>query len=76
MTGALIAFLISFDEVVVASFLSVGEQRTLPRLIFSGVRESVSPAIAPVAMLLIIFSALVLALVGWLHSRRARLLNR
>jgi putative spermidine/putrescine transport system permease protein len=76
MTGALIAFLISFDEVVVASFLSIGAQRTLPRLIFSGVRESVSPAIAAVAMLLIIFSALVLALVGWLNSRRTRLLRR
>jgi putative spermidine/putrescine transport system permease protein len=45
-------------------------------MIFSGVRESVSPAIAAVAMILIIFSALTLSLVGWLHSRRARLLKR
>ena len=73
MTGALISFLISFDEVVVASFLSMGTQRTLPRLIFSGVRESVSPAIAAVALCLIIFSAFALALAGWLHSRRAKM---
>jgi putative spermidine/putrescine transport system permease protein len=45
-------------------------------MIFSGVRESVSPAIAAVAMILIVFSVLTLALVGWLHSRRARLLKR
>ena len=76
ITGALIAFLISFDEVVVASFLSVGDQRTLPRLIFSGVRESVSPAIAAVAMLLIIFSALMLALAALLHLRRSRISRR
>ncbi|UCE51551.1 MAG: ABC transporter permease [Desulfobacterales bacterium] len=76
MTGALIAFIISFDEIVVASFLSIGSQRTLPRLIFSGVRESLNPAIASVAMLLIVFSAFVLALVVWQHSRRVRLSNR
>ncbi|WP_119300692.1 ABC transporter permease [Dongia deserti] len=71
-TGALIAFIISFDEVVVASFLSVAEQRTLPRLIFSGVRESVSPAIAAAAILLIAFSACLLGLVGWIQSRSKR----
>ena len=69
MTGALIAFIISFDEVVVASFLSLADQRTLPRLIFSGVRESVSPAIAAAAILLILFSALLLAVIGWIQSR-------
>jgi putative spermidine/putrescine transport system permease protein len=73
LSGAIIAFIISFDEVVVASFLSTGEERTLPRMIFSGVRESVSPAIASVAVLLVTFSAVLLAIIGWLQSRAARL---
>lgn len=72
MTGAIIAFIISFDEVVVASFLSVGAERTLPRMIFSGVRESISPAIAAVAVLLILFSALLLSLITWLQARARR----
>jgi putative spermidine/putrescine transport system permease protein len=72
VTGAIIAFIISFDEVVVASFLSTGEERTLPRMIFSGVRESVSPAIASVAVLLVVFSAVLLGIVGWLQSRTTR----
>jgi putative spermidine/putrescine transport system permease protein len=59
--GALIAFVISFDEVVIASFLTTAEQRTLPRQIFSGVRESISPAIAAVAVLLVLLSGMVLA---------------
>lgn len=71
-TGALIAFIISFDEVVVASFMSMADQRTLPRLIFSGVRENVSPAIAAVAILLIGFSAVLLGLIGWLQARADR----
>lgn len=72
VTGAIIAFIISFDEVVVASFLSTGAERTLPRMIFSGVRESISPAIAAVAVLLTTFSAVLLALIAWLQSRAAR----
>lgn len=73
ISGAIIAFIISFDEVVVASFLSTGNERTLPRMIFSGVRESVSPAIASVAVLLVCFSALLLGVIGWLQSRAARM---
>ena len=72
-TGAIIAFIISFDEVVVASFLSVGADRTLPRMIFSGVRESVSPAIASVALLLMLFSAILLAMIGLIQTRARRL---
>ena len=53
--------MISLDEVVIASFLTTAEQRTLPRQIFSGVRESISPAIAAVAVLLVLLSGMVLA---------------
>lgn len=68
--GALIAFVISFDEVVIASYLTTAEQKTLPRVIFSGVRESISPAIAAAAVLLVLFSALILAVVTLLQGRR------
>ncbi|WP_119391968.1 ABC transporter permease [Taklimakanibacter lacteus] len=71
--GSIIAFIISFDEIVVASFLSTADQRTLPRMIFSGVRESISPAIAAVAVLLIFLSGILLALAGWLQLRSERL---
>jgi putative spermidine/putrescine transport system permease protein len=76
VTGAIIAFIISFDEVVVASFLSVAGERTLPRMIFSGVRESISPAIASVAVLLITFSAVLLAAIAWLQARAQRLRSK
>ncbi len=72
VSGAIIAFIISFDEIVVASFLSTGEERTLPRMIFSGVRESISPAIASVAVLLVLFSAILLVAIGWLQSRASK----
>lgn len=72
-SGGLFAFATSFDEIVVTFFLAAPEQRTLPRQIFSGVREYVSPGIAAVATLLIIFSAALLTTVELLRRRSERL---
>ena len=48
------------------------EQRTLPRQMWSGVRESLSPTITAVATLLIVASIALLAGVQWLQRRAAR----
>lgn len=71
--GGLFAFATSFDEIVVSLFLAAPDQRTLPRQIFSGVREYVSPAIAAVAVLLLIVSTLLLLTTEALRRRSARL---
>ncbi|MCB1993788.1 MAG: ABC transporter permease, partial [Geminicoccaceae bacterium] len=71
--GGLFAFATSFDEIVVALFLAAPDQRTLPRQIFSGVREYVSPAIAAVAVMLLVLSTTLLATVEVLRRRSARL---
>lgn len=70
--GALIAFVISFDEIVIASFLTTAAQRTLPRQIFSGVRESINPAIAAVAVLLVAMSGAVLAATLLLQRKQSK----
>ncbi len=72
-TGGLFAFATSFDEIVVALFLASPEQRTLPRQIFSGVREYASPSIAAVATLLILLAALLLVAMELLRRRSERL---
>jgi putative spermidine/putrescine transport system permease protein len=72
-SGALFAFATSFDEIVVALFIASPEQRTLPRQIFSGVREYVSPGIAAVATILVLLSAALLILMELLRRRSQRL---
>ncbi len=59
-TGALFAFATSFDEVVVVLFLGGVDQRTIPRQMWSGIREELSPTILAIATLLIVFAILVL----------------
>jgi putative spermidine/putrescine transport system permease protein len=58
MAGAIFAFIASWDEVVVAIFLTTPSLRTLPVLIWSGVRGEISPAVAAVGSILIMISAI------------------
>ena len=58
LTGALFAFATSWDEVVAVIFLASPDQHTLPRKMWSGMRESVSPALLAVSTLLTVVSCL------------------
>lgn len=69
IAGALFAFATSFDEIVVTLFLAGPEQTTLPRQMFTGIRENINPIIAAVATILIIFSTTLLLTLEWLRSR-------
>jgi putative spermidine/putrescine transport system permease protein len=73
ITGALFAFVTSFDEVVVALFLSSAEQRTLPKQMFSGIREMISPTITAAATVQVAFSVCFLIGVELLRRRSERL---
>jgi len=73
ISGALFAFITSFDEVVVVLFLASVEQRTIPREMWSGIREAISPTILAVATILIIISGLLLLSLELLRRRNERL---
>jgi putative spermidine/putrescine transport system permease protein len=71
ISGALFAFAASFDEVVVTLFLAGADQTTLPRQMFTGIRENISPTIAALATILIVFSTALLLALEWLRGRAA-----
>ena len=73
ISGALFAFITSFDEVVAVLFLSGADQRTVPRQMWSGIRESISPTILAVATLLILISVLLLVTLELLRRRNERM---
>ena len=73
LSGALFAFVASFDELVTTIFLAGPQQRTLPLQMFDGVREQVSPTITAAASLLIALSVLLLGSVELLRRRGRRL---
>lgn len=62
VSGAVFAFVTSFDEVIVALFIAGAEQFTLPRQMFSGIRENLDPTIAAVATVMVLVSLGILGL--------------
>ncbi|MDA9537023.1 polyamine ABC transporter permease [Bradyrhizobium sp. CCBAU 21362] len=73
VSGALFAFLTSFDETVVALFVAGPQQRTLPKVMFSGIREEISPTITAAATVLILIATTTLVTVELLRRRSERL---
>lgn len=56
ITAALLAFLTSFDEVVIALFISGGENSTLTRNMFNALRDQIDPTITAISTLLIVIT--------------------
>ena len=75
LTAALFSFLASFDEVVIAIFISGTSAITLPKKMWDGIREEIEPTIAAVAALLIALS-LVLVFIAEILRRRSRLVAK
>ncbi len=69
LVGALFAFITSFDELVVALFLSGSGAITLPRRMWDDLRYQIDPTIAAVSTLTIVLTAVLL---GSAHLLRKR----
>ncbi|MBX2879584.1 MAG: ABC transporter permease [Granulosicoccus sp.] len=73
ISGALFAFITSFDEVVVVLFLGSAGQKTLPWQMFTGLREQISPTILAVATIMVALSIILLTVLELLRRRSERL---
>lgn len=74
VAGALFAFVTSWDEIVVAIFMTSPLFRTLPVVMWSQVRSQIDPTIAAVASMLMavtVLALLLVLLVRWRAAMRA-----
>jgi putative spermidine/putrescine transport system permease protein len=72
LSGAVLAFATSLDEVVLTIFVAGPNQRTLARQMFSTIRENVSPAIASAAFIIISCTLVLAGLAGIVRKRFQR----
>lgn len=72
ITSAVLAFLTSFDEVVIAMFVSGGDNATLTRVMFNALRDQIDPTIAAISTVMIVLSSLMIALSQILGKPRSR----
>lgn len=73
ISGALFAFITSFDEIVIVLFLAGAPEYTIPRQMFSGIREQISPTILAVATILVVLSIFLLSTLEMLRRRNERM---
>ena len=71
--GALFAFITSFDELIVALFVSGTGAVTLPRKMWDSLRQEIDPTIAAVSTVLIAFSIVILLSAELLRQRSERI---
>ena len=62
LTGAIFAFIVSFDEIVGVLFITVRRVTTLPKMIWQGIQDNIDPTIAAVATLLILLTLFVMVM--------------
>lgn len=70
VSGAIFAFIHSWDELVIVLFVASRDVFTLPRRIWDGINENLDPAMAAVAVLLILLTVLLLLLDLAVRRRR------
>ena len=70
LAGWLLAFTLSLDDLVIASFVSGPGATTLPMVVYSSVRLGVSPQINALATLIVTIVSLCILLAGWLTHRK------
>ena len=70
IAGWLLAFTLSFDDLVIASFVSGPGASTLPMVVYSSVRLGVSPQINALATIILVVASVLILTAGWLLQRR------
>jgi putative spermidine/putrescine transport system permease protein len=66
VSGAVLAFLTSFDEIIVALFVSGGDNSTLTRNMFNALRDQVDPTIAAISTLIVLITSVLLILTQYI----------
>ena len=71
LAGAVFAFILSWDEIVVTLFISKFSVFTLPRRLWNGMRENTDPTVAAAAVVLICITVIALLVYALISRRRA-----
>lgn len=62
ITAAVLSFLTSFDEVIIAMFVSGGQNSTLTRNMFNALRDQIDPTIASISTIMVLATSILLAI--------------
>lgn len=70
ITAALLSFLTSFDEVIIAIFVSGGVNATLTKHMFSALRDFIDPTIAAISTIMVLVSTILLLMTQFIGAKQ------
>ena len=72
ISASLIAFLTSFDEVIISLFVAGGDNSTITRSMLLALRDQIDPTIAAISTILILISSGLLLIVQLIGSKEKK----
>lgn len=75
LAAIVLAFVSSFDDVIVVSFIAGADQTTMPKELWKGIRDETSPLVLSVSTVMVAVSTIVLAIVE-ISRRKTALAKR
>jgi len=72
ITAAVLAFVASFDDVIIVNFIAGVDQTTMPKELWKGIRDETSPLVLSVSTVMVAVSTIVLAIVEISRRKSAR----
>lgn len=72
VAAAVLAFVASFDDVIIVNFIAGVEQTTMPKELWKGIRDETSPLVLSVSTVMVVVSTIVLAVVEISRRKTAR----
>jgi putative spermidine/putrescine transport system permease protein len=75
VTAAVFAFITSFDEVVIVTFIAGADQSTMTRELWKGIREELSPTVLAVSTIMVTISFFVLAVIELARRKSSKMRN-
>jgi len=69
--GALLAFIISMDDLVITYFIAGVDSQTLPVFIYGMLRRGIKPEINAIAAIMLLFSIIIASVGLYMRSRKS-----
>jgi spermidine/putrescine transport system permease protein len=75
ISGALLAFIMSFDDFVITSLVAGPGSATLPMVVYGMVRKNIEPSINAISTLILLATSILIGFMDWLERREKPLVK-
>jgi putative spermidine/putrescine transport system permease protein len=72
LIGAVFSFITSFDELVIAMFITGTKTVTLPKRMWDGIRFEIDPTVSAISILIVVFTSTLVLSIGYISRQLSK----